>query len=196
MENANNRLPILIKKETDNFLRDVEKGMKNQITGENFTENEIQDVKKEIIEEEGGNMIVRILRQLSRHENIHDLIKMDSDNQLFIKTEDIDNYCTTYCEKYINSPENHYTSPPKKDIEHEYMENHPPILSVDGTKHIQNQFTIFDPQAPDTPWLTVQSDNKNYKWMFDNISKPQGLTYYFVMDLMAAARARELDSVP
>jgi hypothetical protein len=75
----------------------------------------------------------------------------------------------------------------------EFMEKHPPILSVDKEKTIKQSFTLFNPDEPTEAWLTVDAANREYEWMFQGPFKPAGLTHYMVVDLVALANSRPLE---
>lgn len=72
------------------------------------------------------------------------------------------------------------------------MEKYPPILSVDDIKSITNKFIIYNPETQ-TPWLSVNNTNPNYKWMFERVFKPQGVTHYIVVDLVELANSKPIE---
>ncbi len=74
----------------------------------------------------------------------------------------------------------------------EFMKKHPPLLSVDDGKSIYKCFTIFNAEDLSKPWLTVDTTNANYQWMFTRICRPGGVTHYIVVDLKALADSRPI----
>jgi len=75
----------------------------------------------------------------------------------------------------------------------QYMEKHPQLLSVDRVSTIHDQFTIFDPEVPSEPWLSVDRTNPSYRWIFEDYLRPMGTTHYIVVDLKDLANSRSVE---
>ena len=72
----------------------------------------------------------------------------------------------------------------------QYIQQFPPVLSVDTVWLANNRMTIFDPVRRDKPWLTINKGDSKYQWMYEDAFFPSGSTHFVAVDLVALANAK------
>lgn len=129
------------------------------------------------------------------------LVKMDSKGNFIVSEEEIElRHQVELNEEFLYFKNPHYFRPAKSRetaaVEFlKFMEKCPPLLSI-TRDHGKKSFTIFDPETPETPWLTIDGSNeKDYNWMFKDPFLPAGLTHYMVVDLVALAHSKPLNDI-
>lgn len=80
---------------------------------------------------------------------------------------------------------------------YELMKQFPPLLSVDHPNRIfiQEKFTIYDSLDPSKEWLSVKKGQLEYSWMFKAPFQPQGRAHFIVVDLLALANGKRLETM-
>lgn len=75
----------------------------------------------------------------------------------------------------------------------QYIQQFPPVLSVDTVWLADKTINIFTPGNPNKPWLTVHKGDSKYRWMFERAFSPAGDTHFIAVDLVSLANARAGD---
>lgn len=80
----------------------------------------------------------------------------------------------------------------------EFLEKHPPIISVDKGHCLDKKMVVYDPNDPQTPLITIEKKdhiikNEDYNWLFDQTFAVRGNNHYVAVDLKALRDCRELE---
>ncbi len=58
---------------------------------------------------------------------------------------------------------------------------------------VRHTLTLFDPEKPSEPWLSIADSNKDYQWIFNAPFIPTSSTHYFAVKLADLANCRPVE---
>lgn len=128
-----------------------------------------------------------------------EMIEMDQSGNIVISQEKLNAQVEYKIFREMEDFKNPYTFLSDKNAKPgfqsflEVIANNPPILSVDRTTRIKDQFTLYDPKDPQVPWLSVDKSNENYQWLFKETFEPAGITHYMVVNLQSLANCKAVE---
>ncbi|MEN8237190.1 MAG: hypothetical protein ABFQ95_06595 [Pseudomonadota bacterium] len=155
-------------------------------------------IERKVREMKNGKTEEKLRKKVIKNLPYCSLVEMGDDSKFVASETKIESQYSKKLDDAFSNFKNPYPFPAEtrenRGVEFlKFMEQHPPILSADNGRFIKDSITIFDPNSPAQPWLTINEENKtDYQWVFKGPFAPAGATHFIAVNLVALAKSKSL----